>query len=411
MATQIKPFDVSTTDVSHVVIELFGGDNNLSSFVRKDLNEMVAGNKGKFAVLGLADFANTGGQVVEITASKGMRVVRKVGEIDTGDPETLATFIARAMVTYAAVPHRALGFWDHGTGVFDEQDLHEVVLEGARARVAAKPGGRSFPARRLFIRRRDVGANAQVRAMLHDDTSGGVLTNVEAAGVLRAAFKRAGQTRKLDLIFSDTCLNGMIEVLDELEPFAQVVVGSEDLEPGDGWDYERLFKAMTAKPPTTAAAWGRQAVDSFKASYQPRTDQYPCTLAAYKSTNTIPDRFADFVKAVTPLGVDGFRTLSFVRAETQSFARRDTYDLRDFATHVTKEMKGAPKTAATALIASLDKARVGNAALGTDVADATGLAFWFPSDRRAYAATHETYRKLDFDLTTHWADYLSTFLS
>ena len=411
MATAIKPFAVSGTNVSHVVIELFGGDNNLSSYVRKDLNEMVAGNHGTFAVLGLADFANSGGQVVEITAAKGMRVVKRVGEIDTGDPETLAEFIARALVTYAAVPHRALGFWDHGTGVFDEQDLHEVVLDGARARVAARPGGRSYPARRLFIPHRAARADARVRAMLHDDTSGGVLTNVEAAGVLRAAFKRAGQTRKLDLIFSDTCLNGMVEVLDELEPFAQVVIGSEDLEPGDGWDYERFFAGMTQKPPTTAPAWGRLAVDSFKAAYKSRTDQYPCTLAAYKSTNTIPDRFADLVKALRPLGPGGFGTLNFIRAETQSFARRDTYDLRDLATHVTKEMTGPPKTAAAALIASLDKARVRNAALGPDVADATGLAFWFPSDRRAYSATNETYRKLDFDLTTHWADYLSTFLS
>src|SRR4029079_9351810 len=178
-----KPFDVSQTNVSHVVIELFGGDNNLSSFVRKDLNEMVEGNKGSFAVLGLADFANSGGQIVEVT-KKGMRVLEKVGEIDTGDPETLATFLARALVTYRDVPHRALGFWDHGTGVFDEQDLHEVVLDGARARVAARPGGRSFPARRLFSPKRKK-ADAEVRAMLHDDTSGGVLTNVEAAGVLR----------------------------------------------------------------------------------------------------------------------------------------------------------------------------------------------------------------------------------
>ncbi len=409
MATEIKPFAVSTTDVSHVVIELFGGDNNLSDFVDQDLEEMARGNKGRFAVIGLADFAGAGGQVVEISPTKGKRVLEEVGEIDTGDPETLATFLARALVTYEKAPHRALGFWDHGTGVFDEEDKHEVVLPAALQKAAPEAGNRSIPARRLFIPRHKA-AQAEVRAMLHDNTSGGVLTNVEAAGVLRAAFARAGQTRQLDMIFSDTCLNGMVEVLDELEPFAQVVVGSEELEPGDGWDYERLFRTMTKQPPATAAAWGRIAVDSFKAAYVDRPDQFPCTLAAYRSTNTIPARFADLVGAVQPLGGDGFRNLSFIRMESQGFAQRDTYDLRDFAEHVVMELPDAA-TQATALIASLDKARIRSAALGPKVRDATGLAFWFPSDKGAYADTEETYRKLDFDLNTHWADYLSTFLS
>ncbi len=409
MAADLKPFAVSTIDVSHVVIELFGGDNNLSDFVDLDLKEMAAGNKGRFAVIGLADFAGAGGQVVEISPTKGKRVIEKVGEIDTGDPDTLATFLARALITYDKVPHRALGFWDHGTGVFDEDDPKQVVLEAALQKAAPQAGNRSIPARRLFIPRHRA-AQAEVRAMLHDNTSGGVLTNVEAAGVLRAGFKRAGQTRKLDMIFSDTCLNGMVEVLDELEPFAQVVVGSEDLEPGDGWDYQRLFGAMTKKPPSTAAAWGRMAVDAFDASYASRPDQFPCTLAAYRSKNTIAARFAELLDAVKPLGDDGFRNLSFIRMETQGFAQRDTYDLKDFAGRIVKELPEAAP-AATALVASLDKARIRSAALGPKVRDATGLAFWFPSDKGAYADTEETYRKLDFDLNTHWADYLSTFLS
>ena len=75
-------------------------------------------------------------------------------------------------------------------------------------------------------------ANPSARAMLHDDTNGGVLTNLEAEGVLKAAFKRAGMTGKVDLIFSDTCLNGMIEVAEQLKDYATCIVGSEELEPG-----------------------------------------------------------------------------------------------------------------------------------------------------------------------------------
>ena len=51
--------------------------------------------------------------------------------------------------------------------------------------------------------------------MLHDDTSGGVLTNYEASRVVAAGMERARFEGRFDMIFSDTCPNGMIEVLDQ----------------------------------------------------------------------------------------------------------------------------------------------------------------------------------------------------
>ena len=54
--------------------------------------------------------------------------------------------------------------------------------------------GPSRPSRTLFVRSARLMANPSARAMLHDDTNGGVLTNLEAEGVLKAAFHRAGMT-------------------------------------------------------------------------------------------------------------------------------------------------------------------------------------------------------------------------
>ena len=112
MTDQITPFAVSETNVQHVVIELFGGDNNLSSFISDDMREMQSGAHGPIAMLGLADYQNAGGRVVELSPSKGLRVVEKLGEIDTGDPDTLATFLARAMLTSLTSP---IAPWASGT--------------------------------------------------------------------------------------------------------------------------------------------------------------------------------------------------------------------------------------------------------------------------------------------------------
>jgi hypothetical protein len=410
LTNDIKPFPVTDTNVTHLVIELFGGDNNLSSFIRDDLREMAAGNHGSIAMIGMADYANAGGQVIELSPTKGLRVVEKLGEIDTGDPDTLANFIARAMVTYPDVRHRALGFWDHGTGVFDENDIRPVILETGLRGISRQSRGPTPPARRLFIPRQKVAADAGTRAMLHDDTSGGILTNAEASGVLRAAFHRAGSTRKFDLLFSDTCLNGMVEVLDQFEPFASVIVGSEELEPGAGWDYERFFRAMSEKPPLTPAAWGRQAVDAFGNAYRNHPNLFPCTLAAFRAKNAISEAFGGLVAELEPLGRSGFSKLIDVRLDTQSFARHDSYDIRDFASRLVGQAGAKIDAAARRVVAAVDKARVRNVALGDNVPNATGLAFWFPADRRSFSDTAGTYRELEFDKTVHWADYLKRFL-
>jgi hypothetical protein len=116
---QTTPFAVSGPGASHVIIELFGGDNSLSAFVNEDLAEMADGLKAAkgnhFAILALADTRDSGGKVIEIGRDGKLRTIEDLGEIDTGDPGTLASFIARALRTY---PHsrKALGFWHHGSG-------------------------------------------------------------------------------------------------------------------------------------------------------------------------------------------------------------------------------------------------------------------------------------------------------
>ncbi|HLA79008.1 MAG TPA: clostripain-related cysteine peptidase [Vicinamibacteria bacterium] len=402
-----EPFPVRDRDVSHVVIEIFGGDNNLSPYVLEDLQEMGAGNTGNFATLALADYEDAPAQVIELSPKTGHRVIGSLGEVDTGDPETLADFISRALVTYPEAAHKALGFWDHGTGVFGEHDPHEVLLDRGLRSVSRRSRSRSRPARRLFVSRAKLAAQPRLRAMLHDDTSGGVLTNYEAYGVLKAAFARSQQQAKLDIIFSDTCLNGMIEVAEQFKEFAQVVVGSEDLEPGDGWDYKELFQAMSAKPPKDGVEWGRQAVEAFERGYQHRADQHPCTLGAFRSTNGIPEAFSKLIRILLPAGKKGFAWIQEARAYTQAFARRDTYDIRDFATQLHEVAEAADaKAACDGVVAAFDAACVHSTALGDTVSNAHGLAFWLPSNRHTFREVAGTYSKLAFDQAAAWTAYL-----
>ncbi len=409
--SQMQPFAIDLDTITHVVIELFGGDNNLSSFVMEDLQEMAAGNNGSFAVIALTDFEAEQASVKVLTPDKGLRTVESLGEIDTGDPDTLAEFLARALITAQDVPHKALGFWDHGSGVFDEYDPDEIYIERRLRAVPRHLRSRSRAARRLFVSPSRFAAQPRMRAMLHDDTNGGVLTNYEAHGVLKSAFNMAGIAGSaIDLIFSDTCLNGMIEVLDQFKEFAGVVVASEDLEPGDGWDYYEWFNRMSANPPADGEAWGQQAVEAFEAGYIHKPFQHPCTLGAFRTNNDVTANMKSLIDALDTHQNDGMNWVKLAILDTQSFAQHDTFDISDFA----KRLKNTAASddvhqACDKVLSAFDEARVHSIALGDVVKDSNGLAFWYPTSKYSYHDVVSTYKKLNFDQATGWSGYLDRY--
>ena len=292
--------------------------------------------------------------------------------------------------------------------MFDEGDPNETVLERRAMSTPRHLRSRSFRERRLFLSRYRNSMDPGSRAMLHDDTNAGVLTNLEATRVLKAAFSRAGQQDKVDVIFSDTCLNGMIEVLDQLNDFAHCVVASEELEPGDGWEYQVWLSLMSDRPPGSADARADQAVDAFGRGYVGRTNDHPCTLAAFRSEQVISDAFAGLVAALRPLPDQGFGLLLQARTRTQSFASDyDSFDLRDFADRLAATTtEQSVRTACQDLVAALDQACVRSVALGPTVQRAHGLVFWFPGSSATYQRDIDTYRRLTFARHTGWADYL-----
>lgn len=409
--TEHDPYPINLEGITHIIIEIFGGDNNLTKFVLEDLQEMAAGNSGAFAVIALTDFEGDQASVKSLLPGQGLQTVEYLGEIDTGDPETLAEFLARAMITAADVPHKAIGFWDHGTGVFQEHDPDETYLERSLRTIPRRLRSRSKPARRLFFSPSRLAAQPRIRAMLHDDTNGGVLTNYEAHGVLKAAFIRAGmEGQKIDIIFSDTCLNGMIEVLEQFKEFADVVVGSEDLEPGDGWEYQVWFQLMSNHPPADASEWGRQAVEAFGLGYQNRPYQYPCTLGAFRTESDLTDCMRLLFEELARHGQEGMQWVKLAILDSQSFARRDTFDILDFLGKL-KQHAGADQMLMLCdkAIAAFDAARIHSVALGDMVEDSHGLAFWYPTSKYSFSDVVETYSKLAFDKATNWSRYLKEF--
>lgn len=66
-----------------------------------------------------------------------------------------------------------------------------------------------------------------------------------------------------DLIGMDACLMGSLEVMRAVHPFGRLLLVSEEVEPGHGWDYETPVRALSENPHIPVEEWGRLVIDSY----------------------------------------------------------------------------------------------------------------------------------------------------
>jgi hypothetical protein len=141
--------------------------------------------------------------------------------------------------------------------------------------------------------------------------------------VLLAVTKDLG--RKFDVLGMDACLMSMAEVAYQVRDSVDVTVGSEEVEPGDGWPYDTILKELAAKPEMTPQQLAVLIVDKYLASYGADSDvtQAACDLSKCGALAGAMDKLA---KALIP-------AFSDPRVRGAIFESRDQvqdYDVEDY---------------------------------------------------------------------------------
>lgn len=335
-----------------------GGDNDLEYGALLDLEELRTSMPATgVEVIVLLDRARghfdepegwTDAHVFRLRAgAEGAPILKPLGEIDTADGRTLASFLAGAFRTFPS-EHQAAIVWDHGGGyggiVVDEE------IPGA-------PAGR--------VDMLDLG---EVRA------------------ALRTAAWHSGRSR-IDLLAFDACLMAQLEVALAVREHARFLVASETLVPGLGYPYDAilpLFVDTTRAPRDVAIGM----VEAFAASYErehvPGTTLSAIDLGEVGSVAHALDRFAarlePDVKQNWPAIV---RALYFAeayepRTERESRRVRGSRDLVDVVRRIARGI--TPFPAATE-VGELD-AVLSRAVIASRVGDGRrsshGLALYAP---------------------------------
>jgi hypothetical protein len=351
------------------ILVYMDGDNNLELSALRDLNEMeAAGSSEQVNVVVQVDRALgetaadgdwTGGRRYLIRGDADESVIAsdllaELGEINMGDPQTLADFVAWGMQSYSA-NRTALVLWDHGAG------WNGIAFDNDTA----------------------VGPDN--------------LDLADLEGGLSMALSQTSQTQ-LDVIAFDACLMGQLDVFDAIQSYAHYGVASEELTPGQGWNYRSWLGQLYAEPELTGNELANLLVDDFAGTYtQIEPDDFvtmaavdlqhlPALTYALESLSQV--LLADPTFVASAVGDARSGAEAFARVYADEFERYAAVDLGHFVNILAQRSPSEQVTAAALQVDEALQTAVLHNRHGAGFKNSDGIAIYFPRSREHYAEAY-----------------------
>ena len=167
-----------------------------------------------------------------IVQNGDINLVDTVELTNMGDAATLESFLKWGVSNYAS-EKMGLVFWDHGGGSITGVCVDELF---------------------------------------NNDTL--YLSEINSA--LSSVY--ADMTDKFEFIGFDCCLMGTAEVANILATYARYMYGSQETEPGSGWDYKSISDFLVSNPSADGAQLGKVLADSFYEECRQSGQEDECTM-------------------------------------------------------------------------------------------------------------------------------------
>ena len=162
---------------------------------------------------------------------------------------------------------------------------------------------------------------------------------------IKSALDEAGF--HFNLIGFDACLMANLELASLISPYGDILVASEEVEPGFGWDWVKVVEKLVENPSIEAQELGTTIVDSYldnvNHTYEPKTlsvidlkesaklsEKFNTFSSKVGKGLTNPDFMDGYSKAI--LNVRAFGTYSLKSGETFEY----TVDLNDYLLSIKK---------------------------------------------------------------------------
>lgn len=353
------------------------GHNNLSSFADMNIKDMEkTGSSDKVNLVvewGSQSSKMTKRLLVKKSTNPNKVTSPSVMEMpnhDMGDYRNLVDFISWGVKTYPA-KHYFVAVWNHGSG------WHRT-------------------------------GKLSARDISFDDNTGSFISTEQLGLAMQESAKIIGHN--VDIYGSDACLMQMVEVAGEFKGSVDIMVGSQELEPGEGWPYAPFVKQWIANPTMTPAQVSILLSKEYQKSYDGGVyGNKPDTTFSAVDLGKLPALYTSLTTLQNSLrGLDTAQFAQVKKAITNSmnFYYSDYVDLGDFlnktqALGFSRGIEGL-SSAQTAL-----KDVVLTADNGDSFLKASGLSIWLPT----YSSSElNRYDNLEFSKATGWNELVRQVL-
>ena len=363
------------------VLVYITADNDLTDLIQTDLDELMAvGSTPEVNVLALVDSLYGPAYMYRILAGDYELVDWAMNgeEVNMGDPATLTSFIETSDETWPS-ERKLLFFWDHGSGIkgvgFDE--------------TTADP----------------------------DPEGGDWLSHQEVVQALTG--------HKVDIIASDECLVGQVEVAYEysLGTQTEYLVASEGYIGYRGFTYDTILERLTADPGMSTRDAAVVMTQTFTEYFT--TPPYMSEILTMQSVIdlSLAPQLVDDLMSLTELLCQDIETHAALISAAQlsgilpwgERGNAGVADLKHFAQYIADNSEDASvKAAAQTVVDDMSEIIV---AMGTSkltqMFNFEGLGVFFPHSYgnfvSAFGPTVELYEVFAF-ADAGWLDFLNTYL-
>lgn len=316
-------------------------------------------------------------------------------ESNMGDPATLTSFVSWAKKSFPAERYM-LVIWSHGDGwrrMIDEDSSGKSVeshrRDVAQAEELLMKGQRLSDSVLASMDLVQTPLETHFRAISEDESNNFDKFYVrEIQDALEGVFKGGG----LEVIGFDACLMQMTETAYAMRNVARVIVGSEELEPLEGWSYDAWLRALSEAPDMDGDALGKAIVDSYGLTYEhtrPNT-----TLSAVRLANGNVGKLAAAISALSRelmIGLDGeLQRIKQARISSFVYAPKRGYhgiDLHRFCYQLERSGVNPRLRARAAEVMTIVDSMVIHNYVGKyrrGEFGSRGLAIYFPATNEAY---------------------------
>lgn len=358
------------------VMVYMNGKNDLEQYALADFNEMekvgstarvnVVAEVGRMKGYDSSDGDWTGSRRYLVKQDKdpvkvNSYALQQIPNADMGDWNHLVNFVQWAKANFPANKYMLI-IWNHGSG-WKSVNIKKTVP-------------------------------FQTTGISYDFETGHHISTVEMG-------KAFGKMGKLDVYASDACLMQMAEIDYEIRAYVDIAVGSEEVEPGDGYAYDTFLQNLTFWPQSSSIDAAKMIVKSYADYY--KTAPYSATQSVVR-TSAVPglmpllDQWADLLMSANEI-----EAVKLGANTAKQYSDPDSKDLYDYVQIVSNRAKSpAVKQKGQEIMNYIAKTLVlANGSVGKDAKKSHGIAVYIP--RTAY---DQSYDNLLFARDGGWDEFI-----